>query len=261
MIRPFFVTLTAICSVTAASPVRDLQRELKLNDTGWRVSQESETSIVWITPSATAVTLALLPGVSSKSLKSFDLAALRAAGRTEAKSRRGGLVEAEARILGGIGCNWVTMKFPLGNYQNPPDDRPGFVYHTSVVIPTAESRILLQAVAAETGATGMREAAGILIFMDENGLTDMEKAADSFTRDPYDHAYDQGAIFKESDDRRFDKTFPDHPLSKCRAQMERLLGSLTISERIQRIALLKASDTPSIGIKPATPANPTPSKN
>ena len=136
------------------------------------------------------------------------------------------------------------MKFPLGIFQSPPDSRPGFAYQLNAVIPTTEGRYVLQVAAIEAGMTGVREAAGIIIFMKQEGISDLAAAAKVFRRDPYDRAHDARALFNVCDERRFDSSFPDHPLSRCRAEMERLLKSLVISDRIRSIAQFGASKKP-----------------
>ena len=236
----FLVATAQAAGVTA----RVLQRELHLDDAKWRLLSETPTSISWATDSGLAITLNVIPGLNAQFPPPGDLPRLRSIYREEALSYRGGLVEAEPKSLHGVYYNWVMMKFPLGLFHSPPDDRPGFGYQLNAVFPTTEGRYVLQVAAAETGTTGVREAAGIIIFMKQERISDLAAAAKVFRRDPYDHAYDAHALFNICDESRFDSGFPDHPLSRCRAEMDRLLKSLVLTDRIRHIAQFGATKEP-----------------
>lgn len=236
----------------AVSPVtaRTLCTELHLDDSKWRLLNESPNSISWLDEKTElAITLNYMPGLNATFPPPTDLNRLRAGYRQEALSYRGGLVEAEPKWIGGIYGNLVTMKFPRGIFQNPPDSRPGFNYQMNALIPTTEGRYVLQIAGLETGTTGIREAIGIIIFMKRSGISDLTAAAEAFRRDPYDHAFDKDALFNVCDEREYDSAMPDHPLSRCRAEMDRLLGTLVISDRIRGIAQFKDAKEP---VKPAT---------
>ncbi len=235
-----FVALTHCAGVTA----RALQRELHLDDTKWRLLSETPTSLQWASDSGLAITLNVIPGLNAEFPPPTDLTRLRSVYRQEALSYGGGLVEAEAKSLHGVYYNLVMMKFPLGIFHSPPDNRPGFGYQLNAVFPTTEGRYVLQVAAAETGTTGVREAAGIIIFMKREGISDLAAAAKVFRRDPYDHAYDARALFNVCDESRFDSGFPDHPLSRCRAEMDRLLKSLAITNRIRLLAQFDVEERP-----------------
>lgn len=240
--------------VTAPVTARSLCAELHLDDSKWHLLKESPNSISWVDEKTElAITLNYMPGLNVTFPPPTDLNRLRAGYRQEALSYRGGLVEAEPKWIGGIYGNLVTMKFPRGIFQNPPDSRPGFNYQINALIPTTEGRYVLQVAGLETGTTGIREAIGIIIYMKRSGISDLAAAAESFRRDPYDHAFDKEALFNVCDEREYDSALPDHPLSRCRAEMDRLLGSLVISDRIRGIAQFKDAKEP---VKPvaATPA-------
>lgn len=238
-----------------ATPIRDLQHELKLDDSGWKVTAESDTKINWVTPTGVRVELMMCrekdsekgsgkgPEPDPRHIKqSRDIA------RQLALESHGGLVEIEPRKAGGIVFSLVTMKFPLGAFNKPPDDQQGFAFATSATIATSEGCYLLQAVAAERGTTGVREAAGLVIYMKEKGIGDVLEAGKSFHKDPYNHAFDKDALYVVSDERRFDEAFPNHPLSQCRKLIDSVLASWTIPDRIRKIALFqdkKASNQPS----------------
>lgn len=245
-----FVTALHAASTTA----RALQQELHLDDSKWRLLNETPTSISWASDTGLAITLNVIPGLNASFPPPGDLDRMRSVYREEALSYQGGLVEAEPREVGGIYYNWVMMKFPLGMLQSPPDNRPGFGYQLNAVFPTTEGRYVLQVAAAEAGTTGIRESAGIIIFMKQEGVSDLAAAAKSFRRDPYDHAHDARALFNVCDERRYDSSFPQHPLTRCRAEMDRLLKSVVISDRIRRIAQFGAKEGPNKAPEPASTA-------
>lgn len=240
------VFLSIATTLHAASvTARALQQELRLDDSKWRLLNETPTSISWASDTGLAITLIVNPGLNANFPPPNDLDRIRRVYRQEALSYRGGLVEAEPKEVGGIYYNWVMMKFPLGMFQSPPDNRPGFGYQLNAVFPTTEGQYVLQVAAAEAGTTGVRESAGLMIFMKQEGISDLAAAAKSFRRDPYDHTHDTRALFNVCDEGRYDSSFPEHPLSKCRAEMKRLLESVVISDRIRRIARFGANNGPS----------------
>lgn len=220
-----------------ASPVRDLQRELGVGDPGWKVTKETDTTLMWMTPDQVVIALMICddkaPGQNPHRLKQFQ-----AYYREMASAGHGGLVEAEPHTADDMLFNLVTFKYPIGEMKSPPDDTPGYAYQVSAMIPTTKGTYMLQAMALDDRqkVTGTREAVGIIIYMKERGIRDVLTASKTFYRDPYDPAFNEGAKSAFSDERRFDKDFPDHPLSVSRAWMDALLKTWTIPERIQKIA-------------------------
>ena len=143
-----------------ATPVRDLQHELKLDDTGWQVRKETDNSILWITPQALAVTL-VIQNVPSQDLDPRDTERLRDFYRQHAISQHGSLVEADSRRIDGIFCDLETIKY-LPAAHPSKSDPGGLTYQTRVIIPTTLGSYELSVVGTELGITGLRDTTGLV---------------------------------------------------------------------------------------------------
>jgi len=230
------ITLMAMIGACQASPVRDLQHDLGIDDSGWKVAKETDTEIRWTTASQEAVVLTKHPG-ASEIVDPNNQKALQDAFRDEATHLKGGLVEVKIFTAGGVVCGLVTMKFRVSDF-NPKAD--GFAYQMNAIIPTATGDYVLQVAAAETGTTGVREATVTIIDMEQRKISDIKEEAAHFYRDPYEAKYDTGALYAISDDRKWDKSFPNHPLTRVRQEMDLIVKSWKISDLIKSEALFKA---------------------
>jgi len=137
----------------------------------------------------------------------------------------------------GVACVLVTMKFRVSDF-NPKAD--GFAYQMNAIIPTTTGDYVLQVAAAETGTTGVREATVTVIDMEQRKISDLKEESAHFRRDPYDANYDAVALYAISDDEKWDKSFPNHPLTRVRQVMDSIIKSWKISEQIKSETLFKA---------------------
>ena len=229
------ITMLAMMGVCQGSPVRDLQHGLGIDDSGWKVAKETDTEISWTTASQEAVTLTINQG-ASEIVDPNNQKALQDAFRNEANHYKGGLVEVKTFTSGGVECGLVTMKFRMSDF-NPKAD--GFAYQMNAIIPTATGDYVLQVAAAETGTTGVREATVTVIDMAQRKISDIKEESAHFRRDPYDAKYDADALYMISDDRQWDQSFPNHPLTRVRQMMDSIIKSWKISDRIKSEALFK----------------------
>lgn len=102
---------------------------------------------------------------------------------------------------------------------------PAFTFYGVVVSPVAGGTWYWMIIAGERGATGAREAvvAGRLL---EEGKMTIEEYQTSWAQDPYDPSYcavDRSTLRYLSDGEEYDNAFPDHPLTKVRREVKRLL--------------------------------------
>jgi hypothetical protein len=237
----FTVIIAAlVCLSCRGSEVRDAQKELGIGNSSWKVLSEDETTLSWLVEPGLGVTLMVQPGYSKILLHPEDKTALYASYRNEALGYKGGLVEVETRAKSGAGFALVTMKFPNAEISKDLNST-GRAYQMNAIIPTYDKTYVIQVAAVETGVTGTREATVMLIYMQEAGIKDLKEASKKFQHDPYDHKYDDGALFTVSDERRWDKDFPTHPLTRIRTMMEKIVDSLTLDAKIINSALIKST--------------------
>lgn len=225
-----------ITGLVHGSPVRDLQHKLGIDDSKWKVAKETDSEIDWATPGKEGVTL-MIHQHPSEMTDPNNPKALQDVFRDEAKSYKGGLVEVQTFDSGGVKCGLVTMKFQMKTFD--PQAPEGYAYQMNAIIPLKHASYVLQVAAAETGVTGIREATVTVIDMKQRNISDLKTEAANFRRDPYDSKYDADALYMISDDRRWDKSFPDHPLTRARQLMDALIKGWKLSDLIKRDALYK----------------------
>ncbi len=75
----------------------------------------------------------------------------------------------------------------------------------------------------EEGTTGIRDTTIYEVYR-RKGIVDIKgNQIKGWTRDPYDESITQGALMNLSEQERFDRAFPDFPLSMCRALVKDLM--------------------------------------
>ena len=104
-------------------------------------------------------------------------------------------------------------------------DKPAFVFTGMLFMPPVEKSWLWTLVARERGTTGVRESVVTAQLMNAGKLT-IESYEAEWAQDPYDSDYrgvDRSTLRYASDDELCDSQFPNHPLSKVRRELRRLL--------------------------------------
>lgn len=139
----------------------------------------------------------------------------------------GGLVEADVIKIGQVPCAKTIVKVP----QQPS----GTAYVGSITIPLAQGSYVIRVQSVETGITGMREsailnnltAAGKVTISDDGVLQNWE-------RDPYDPKIkgDDLVLRNQSEDERYDKLFPTHPLTRVRVALKAILRTIKLDKSV-----------------------------
>lgn len=236
--KPFatIAFIFALGLTSLASTVRDAQKEIGLDAGLWKVLHEEEGTISWLAEPGVVVTFMVHPGHGKDLPPQNKKSELRSYYRDEALSYKGGLVEVDTRIKTGVGFNLVTMKFPMSQGIK---GSLGWGYQINAVFPTKSRTYVIQIAALEQGTTGVREAAVTVILSAKDGSKDLSSVMKRFRRDPYDQKFDDKAVFTISDERQWDEGFPDHPLTKVRAYIEKIVEGLALSSTIRDTANYK----------------------
>jgi hypothetical protein len=198
----------------------------RLDVPGWTMVGSTETQASWRDADGDVLSLTLAdmhPGADI--LSSRD--ALRQLCRRLAQQRGAGLVEATV-VTGAQGSGF---RFIYKRLQ-----APAFVFTGMLVFPRASNSWVWTIVAGERGTTGVREAIVTGQLM-ETGKMDLDSYEKSWAQDPYDPAYrgvDRSTLRYVSDAAEYDGMFPDHPLSKVRRELEKLLSVRIDSERAKQ---------------------------
>ena len=132
------------------------------------------------------------------------------------------------------------MKFPMSQGIK---GSLGWGYQINAVFPTKARTYVIQVAAMEQGTTGTREAMVTVILSAKEESKDHTGVMKNLRKDPYEPKYDDEAVFMVSDERQWDKGFPDHPLTKVRGYIERIVEGLSLSSSIQDNAIYKKPES------------------
>ncbi|MFC9999958.1 hypothetical protein [Nocardia sp. NPDC127526] len=141
-----------------------------------------------------------------------DLATLRAR-LAEIHARNGCLVEAFVIGVDSQPALLRIEKMPLPNQDH------GLVFIASIVIPKADRSIRLMRICPESGTTGIREA----VLMTKIGFQSM------FPPHPYAPGVKGALPYNLADDIQYDPEFPDHPLTRARRWVARIVPTMRLA--------------------------------
>jgi len=137
--------------------------------------------------------------------------------RRFSEEQRAGLVEVTVRA----GANGACLTYVYKRLEVP-----AFKFFGVVYAPAPTGSWMWMVAAAERGTTGVREAMVADLLLDSGQLT-VDSYRSSWARDPYEPEYagvDSSTLRYMSDAVEYDALFPDHPLTKTRRQLDRLVA-------------------------------------
>ncbi len=182
--------------------------DLELPTADWTPHTSDATSRTWWGPTGVAIRLLQIPGPSPIPL---DLARARAQYVAESATMGGALIDLQ-RVRTGVG----PVLRSVFKYRSPQNPRA--IYYVGILlIPRHDVHFRLHTEAVEHGITGAREAA--VLVMHPELWPQVEPTRDVPPGDPPLRVI-------PSDEPRFDAVFPDHPLSRVRAQQREILPAL-----------------------------------
>lgn len=190
-----------------ASPaVPEALRGLRFSLSGWNEKEPKDNMRIWSGPDGSVMVADFSPERWDKRSE----AEARQQARALAESAGGGLVEA------------LSLSSPAGTavqliYKRLPKP-PGYVYTGMFIVPAEGGSVTWSVVAGECRMTGIRESVVTAELMNAGKLS-LENYERTWAQDPYDRSYrsvDRSVLRFLSDDERFDRQFPDHPLTKIR---------------------------------------------
>lgn len=183
--------------------------------TGWNLVGRETAAAYWRDATGDTVSLTLAP-VDPSLPEPSEIENSRNYCRRVAESQGSGLIEvgstqgAEGPCLT---CIYKRLKIPA------------FTFFGVATTPIMNGTWIWMIVASEHGVTGVREAT-VTSRMLEAGQLTLESYEASWARDPYDPSYrgvDRSTLRYVSDADQYDDEFPDHPLTKVRGELRRLL--------------------------------------
>jgi hypothetical protein len=210
------VTSVALSVVLLRSAFRKQAFDAKLLPMAdWKLVGQKPMSAFWRDRVGDAVSLTRCSaGFVSENLS--DERGLQSYCRRIAESQGAGLVEVEAA---------TSAEGPCLKYIYKRLEKPAFKFFGVVAIPVAEATWIWMVVTGERGTTGVREAV-VTAKLFEAGKLTLESYKTSWAQDPYDPSYagvDKSTLRYISDSPEYDADFPDHPLTKMRRELRRLI--------------------------------------
>jgi hypothetical protein len=182
----------------------------------WRIVDQSERMTIWEDGDGDRLSLTWHLGVRFPNLA--DENAVRGRCRKIAKRMHSGLIEATVVT----GANGPAVMFIYKRIE-----LPAFIFTGMLLVaPTSRASTMWTVVARERGTTGVREALVTVQLVNE-GKLDLDNFEASWAHDPYDPTYrgvDRRTRRYLSDAESYDEQFPEHPLSKVRRELRRLLA-------------------------------------
>jgi hypothetical protein len=184
---------------------------------GWELVHQESATAVW--RDATGDVISLTRSTMEPSMPTPDSHGdgLRSYCRGVAEDQGAGLVEA-ATVVGAEGPSIAYIYKRL--------DAPAITFFGVAATPVALDAWTWMVIAYERGVTGMREAVVTDRLLAAGQLT-LESYEASWARDPYDPSYagvDRRTLRYLSDAEEYDAEFPNHPLTKVRRELRRLLA-------------------------------------
>jgi hypothetical protein len=189
-----------------------------LSMNGWALVNHEPTAAYWRDPTGDVINLTLFPVDQALAIpKLSDTKSLQNYCRAIAESQSSGLVE----VTSTVGAEGPCVAYIYKRLRIP-----AFTFFGVVATPVPHGTWTWLVVAYERGTTGVREAV-ITSKLVEAGQLTLESYEASWAQDPYDPSYrgvDGKTLRYVSDAEEYDAAFPDHPLTKVRRELRRLVN-------------------------------------
>ena len=93
-------------------------------------------------------------------------------------------------------------------------ERGGVTYFLTMHLHKGNNYLYVMGMFEERGVTGIRDATVYEYALREGIIEEM--GGDGWMKDPYDDNFNQGVLMNLSEQRKYDRSFPDHPLTQLR---------------------------------------------
>lgn len=212
--------------------------DIEIAQPDWERYKHDDFSCIWITPTKESVHLRLInPG--NWYYPPGDIKAAHAYWESKAQENGGVIVEAGSCVIHGITVSTGIFKYP--------DARPqalGMMYVGIIWIPFEKFLFQINFEAIEQGTTGAREAA-ITLLLSQKGELPKPKAEPEMLNSAEELFERLLANRKKiqllpSDNRQYDKSFPQHPLSKVRTLVDNGPNLIKFSRKLAKQPVYKS---------------------
>ena len=194
----------------------------------WQFHDDDESNGVaqWSNEFGDILSVNYFPMVPDIQVRLEDIDNLRRFYRSMAEANGLAPLEIELEDLKGLRAVKTLYKVRL--------EPTGFAFLGSYTLPFANCSYVIKIQAVESGVTGMRESA-VLIIEDCKEVDEENDKLIGWEVDPYDSAYKADFMANKADNPKYDEKFPEHPLSRVREYMREILGDLEFDQSLTKL--------------------------
>jgi len=186
---------------------------------GWHLVADAENERLWLDDpdnSANKIHVVFSHELSGLPQTPSDLDPFRKSFRAYVNEQGIGLYSLDMMFIQGVPVTRTIIKLK----QQPS----GVMYSAYLQADFPGAEYLVSAACKEMGVTGMREAIVMDQFMAK--YAKQGKLGNDWSRDPYDPKGAYPLMPNKAEDEKYDKEFPEHPLSRLRAYLRRIEPTL-----------------------------------
>lgn len=143
---------------------------------------------------------------------------------------------AEANGIAPVEINSVTLKelAAIRTIYKLKMEPTGFAFLGSYTLPFSDRTIVIKIQCVESGITGMRESA-VLIIEDCKDADEETGMLIGWEADPYDPSHTAKFMANKADAEKYDAQFPEHPLSRVRAYLNQISETLEVNRELYEL--------------------------
>jgi hypothetical protein len=203
---------------------------VRVDTQGWKLVYQSPESMAWENERSEylAIDYFSIPPDIPCALDEIDV--LRHVYRNGLASVGAGLIstDVETTKIGQRAVSFIKV------VTKTPMQPSGMSYLGSLTFPFAEFSYVIKIDCAEVGVTGLRDSiiAGKFRTSGELQIDPDSGAMLGWFQDPYEPTFKGPILKNQSEDEKYDKDFPDHPLSRVRAGLLHLLKTLQMDDAV-----------------------------
>lgn len=198
---------------------------IRFDLTDCQVVEQSEMHRMWSRPDGVYHNLRVSPQPPSWAFDLRDLAMATDFYSRQCADNKGVMLAMDVVQAAGVPALRGLFK-----YRSPVPQSMGMMYVHILWLAFRNWSAQINVESVESGTTGMREAAVMMIEGDNWPMAppDTQPIEVSSAEEMFEHMRSRPLRIIPSDHEKYDETFADHPLSKVRRRMEQVMASLTI---------------------------------
>lgn len=193
----------------------------------WELHQDAGNDKFWYTEQRDPVRMRLFDNAPDWPFDLRDEKAAQAFFEAQSQSFNGAMIELTVENIAGLECLVGVFK-----YKSPVPKHLGMYYVGIVWIPFEKFMFQINFESLETGTTGAREAAVALITQREPAAVAEEPVMLNSVEELFANIRKNPVRVLPSDDKKYDATFVEHPLSKVRGLLEHFRHRAQIDKRL-----------------------------